>query len=396
MSDLPSFVRRAWCRAQGLHGAGAESVAALIAQTGWVRTLGGADGYLSLAARQPGLAVAQVHAELASGDIAVVPAVRGCVYLVPREHVPVALAIADALSARRRARELEKVDVEAAELEQVCTAVEQALEAGPVSVHELKKRLPEGLVRHLGPAGKKIGLTTSLTPALRQMEVTGRLQRRLLDDRMDHERYSYGLPEAELSPLPTAAATVEMVRLALRWFAPTTAAGLAAFTGLTKTACKRALSEIGAPQFDLELDGQPTFASPDSSPDTAPLGISLLPGLDNLLAWQGPASFVPPEELDREVVRWGMQKGSTWATVKHVLSRTILVDGLVVGEWEWDAAAQELVLGSYGAPLPEGVQAQAADRARVIQELGHAHAFSIEKPERLAKRAARVRALGRG
>lgn len=396
MPDVPSSVRRAWCRAQGLHGTGADSVGALIARTGWVRTLGGADGYLSLAARQPGLEVARVHAELASGDIAVVPAVRGCVYLVPREHVPVALAIADTLSARRRARELEKVGVAPAELEQVCVAVEQALDAGPASVHELKKRLPEGIVRHLGAAGKKIGLTTSLTPALRQMEVTGRLQRRLLDDRMDHERYSYRLPEDSLPPLAPAEATVEMVRLALRWFAPTTAARLAAFTGLTKTACKRALSELGAPRMDEELDGQPTFASPDASPDSTPLGTTLLPGLDNLLAWQGPASFVQTEDLDRKIERWGMQKGSTWATVKHVLSRTILVDGLVVGEWEWDAATGELVLGSYGAPLPDEVRAAADDRARLIQELGHAHAFSLEKPERLARRAARVRALAGG
>ncbi len=390
-------LRRAWLAAQGLAAPAPRPVEQVLAETGWARTLGGADGYLSLAARCPGLTVGAVAGALAEGRIEVVPALRGCMYLVPAAHVPLARALARGLSERRGDREREKAGMDRAELDRVCAAVQDALAAGPATVHALKKRLPEGIVRSLGPAGKKLGLSSSLTPALRQMELDGRLARRVVDDRLDHERYLYvaGSP-APAAPDPGAAAAV--VGLALRWLAPTTVGRLAAFTGLTKTACKKALAAMPGAALDHQIEGEPAFAPPDAPPAPARVGVVLLPGLDNLLAWQGPAAFVAPADLDRSVHRWGMGRTETWATVKHVLTRTILVDGEVVGAWEWDPAAGRVVTGLYDRSLaPEDAQALAAavaDRDRLLGALGHGSAFSLDKEARVQARADEVRALG--
>lgn len=78
-----AHARAFWYRQQGLEAPVGETPHELVSRTGWVRTLGGIDAYLALWSRRPGLRRAAVDEALASRRLAVAPAVRGCIYLVP-------------------------------------------------------------------------------------------------------------------------------------------------------------------------------------------------------------------------------------------------------------------------------------------------------------------------
>jgi len=52
-------------------------------------------------------------------------------------------------------------------------------------------------VRSLGEKGKKLGLSSTLPPALRTLEFEGRIERTLEGGRLDSERYLWRLPARE-------------------------------------------------------------------------------------------------------------------------------------------------------------------------------------------------------
>src|SRR6185295_3555016 len=100
-----------WVARQELVASTRDPIDAVIARTGWLRTLGGIDVYLSARARRAGLAPKDLDSASAKLAVQIVPAVRGCIYLVPRKDVPLALRIAAALARPRNERELGKVRV---------------------------------------------------------------------------------------------------------------------------------------------------------------------------------------------------------------------------------------------------------------------------------------------
>lgn len=387
----------AWIRHQGLAPAEPASLDAVVERTGWIRTLGGVDAYVSLAARTPGVTAEAVHAAVASRALQVVPAVRGCMYLVPRAQVPLALALARDLSTRRMARDLEKAGGTPDELRDVEAAVLQALEAGPAPTHGLRRRLPAGVVRPFGEAGKKVGLSSALGPALRTLELAGRVVRQPLEYRLDHERYSWALLEGAEGPDPRPAAERDraLATAFLRAFAPAGPAALADWSGLSKTRARAAFASPGV--VEVGVAGEPAAVLPeqlDTLRAPAPRAPRLLSGLDNLLVWHGgPRPFVHPDDHGRPLSVWGRQKGRTWGTVKHALSRVVLADGVVCGLWEFAPDTAEVVAGPYAPGLPEGLGAPMSEVGALLRSIGHARAFSIERDEHVRARAAHVRAL---
>ncbi|HEX8106863.1 MAG TPA: hypothetical protein VF516_04000, partial [Kofleriaceae bacterium] len=59
--------RALWWHKQALAGTGKQPLAALIGDSGWLRTLGGADAYLAARARRPGMTRAELDAAIAAG-----------------------------------------------------------------------------------------------------------------------------------------------------------------------------------------------------------------------------------------------------------------------------------------------------------------------------------------
>src|SRR5687768_904400 len=85
--------RALWWHKQGLAGTTKGSVASVVGSTGWLRTLGGTDAYLAARARKPKLKRADLDAALVSGALRVVPAARGCIYVVPDRVVADLMAL---------------------------------------------------------------------------------------------------------------------------------------------------------------------------------------------------------------------------------------------------------------------------------------------------------------
>src|SRR5678815_4881071 len=87
--------RAFWLDRQCLATPGKPPLAPILERAGWGRTLGGIDVYLSLRARCPSMRRADLDDEVRDHAVQVVPAVRGCIYLLPRRDVPLALRIAE-------------------------------------------------------------------------------------------------------------------------------------------------------------------------------------------------------------------------------------------------------------------------------------------------------------
>ena len=83
-----SQARALWWQKQGLGGRSSTApIAARIGDSGWLRTLGGTDVYLAARARKPGMTRGELDAAVDRGELRVVPAARGCIYLVPSRFV---------------------------------------------------------------------------------------------------------------------------------------------------------------------------------------------------------------------------------------------------------------------------------------------------------------------
>lgn len=391
MSEIPlNDARARWSSAQGLDAPVEEPIAATLERTGWVRTLGGLAGYLALSARNPSATVEAVNEAVASGAIGVSPAVRGCIYLVPRSHEALALKVAHLLSARRIAKEQEKLDVSDAELDAVGEAVLSLVSASPLSTAQLRKRLPDGTVRSLGDAGKKMGVTSTLPPALRRLEFAGRLRRTPIDARLDHERYVWAPHDLEVGTA-TDDDLAQLASLYLRWAGPSTRKELASWTGLNQTQAKEALAACGAET--ATLGGDEVFVGSDPGRD-ATGHVAWLPAMDNLYALRAASRpLVDPAYADVEVSNFGSGGRSTLGKMSQPIERTIVRDGEVLGMWAWDPAADEVVLTLSPRGKDLDIDAERARVEGVIQQVGHGKVFSLDTDARMTQRADRLRSL---
>ncbi|QDU64958.1 DNA glycosylase AlkZ-like family protein [Engelhardtia mirabilis] len=409
-ASIPRSVeRRAAIAAQGLGGREGEELEELVARTGFVRTLGGADAYLALLARMPGLRRQAVDAALASGALRVVPAVRGCIYLVAERHVALALHLAESLSRGRNARELARAGVQTEELLEVQAAIVELLGArGALSTQGLRKALPAGVVRGLGEVGKKLGLASTLPPALRQLEFAGRVERTPETDRIDHERYLWRIPDANPlerggRPADDADAHRRLAELFVRASGVCSTASFVEWSGLGKRAAQAALVAASATPVELEGQPGPAFADAGLLEDAARLAgaegpVAFLPCADNLVALRGgPARMVEAAFHDIAVPVWGRGKGSTLGDVKHAFARTIVAGGRIVGLWEYDPDGGRLALGLFDHDAkfdPIEVERRAAGVAEFLRDcLGHGRAMVNETDEHLRGRAALVSRL---
>src|SRR5262249_53121959 len=155
----------------------------------------GVDAYLAVRARAPKMTRADLEALVEASRVQVIPAVRGCIYLVPRAHVALALRFAEDMVKKRNERELEKVGVTAKEIAEAGKAIVKAIGRAAMTADALRKALPAGAVRSLGEVGKKVGISSTLPVALRELEFQGKIERALEGGRLDTERYAWRIPK---------------------------------------------------------------------------------------------------------------------------------------------------------------------------------------------------------
>lgn len=393
----PAALRSAWCRHQRLGADLAPDARTVLQQMGWVRTLGGVDAYLALHARAPRLTVDGIHGALARRDIEVVPAARGCIYLVARDDAPLARALARDLGAKRTARDLDKAGATVDEVERVKAAILAELSTGPQTTAGLRKRLPEGVVRSLGAKGKKVGLSSTLPPALRQLEFDGRIHRTPIDHQLTHEKYGWHINSDDLASIDGRSAEVrhaDLVRRLLGWLAPMSVDQLAAFTGLGKRAVTKALAGEDIVWVDGEEQPKPLAVLAQQLDDIrapAPDRPVFLPGLDTLYAAHGgPRTFVHPDDADRPIAPWGRQRAESWGHVQHGLSRSIVQHGLICGTWEANPDDRTIAHAPFAPGLPADLDVGHIQHL-IWEAVGTANAFSIDNDARIHKRLAIVR-----
>lgn len=409
LSSMPVFrlsldhARAVFIAAQGL-GAEDTSLAGMLERAGFVRTLGGADVYLAARARVPGMGRADLDAVVDQGQAQVVPAVRGCIYLVARRHVPLALRIADLLSRARAERDQHKAGVRPGEIADVARAVVEILASqGPLTTAGLRKVMPDGVVRSLGDAGKKVGVSSTLPPALRVLEFDGKIERTLEDGRLDTERYLWRVArsspfEGADVPDEPAALHAQLADIFFRAAGIGTHKDFAAWAGIGQRDARAAMART--PLLPVIVEGMDAcFAHEthrDLLADAHGDAVALCPFDDNLVALHGgPALLVDPAHHGVPVPVWGRTRGGTLGDARHIFARTVVAGGRIAGLWEYDPDARTVVLGCFDTvpkALRKRLDALAADTARFLaDDLGHGHCFPMDTDDAQRQRAALVR-----
>ena len=250
--------------------------------------------YLSLWARLPGFAVADLDAELYEHRTVVKHlAMRRTLWTVRADDLPLIQSGASdrvADNERRRlvadAQKAGITDDGDAWLDTACAAVLRHLtEHGDASAKELREALPELAGRFDYAPGKRWGGETPLAPrVLTVLSVRGDIVRGPNDGAWTISRPRWTpmgawLPPVSAPEAPEVART-QLVRRWLRTFGPATVTDIKWWFGNTLTWARQALRDIDA--VEVDLDGTPGFALPDDlevEPDVDPW-CALLPGLD--------------------------------------------------------------------------------------------------------------------
>lgn len=387
--------RALWWHKQGLAGTTKGSVASVVGGTGWLRTLGGTDAYLAARARKPKMKRADLDAALASGALRVVPAARGCIYVVPDRVVADLMALNVGPWRTATEKDLAKAKSSMAVVDKLAKAVLAALTA-PMTTDALRKALPAGSIPSFGEAGKKAGLSSPLPLALRLLEFTGKIERTL--GRLDSEKYlwrkaAWTVPAASANPL------ARVIDAFLDFSGPATLAQIVEWSGRAQRDLKPVLEEIGAIAIEIAGIG-PAWGKPgDLKARSAPSGIALLGFEDNYVNNHGLGLVADPKLHAIEVDIWGSGKPEAVGKARHVLSRTIVRDGLVIGFWEVDPGAKGGVWSTFDKPpkaLAKQLDEVVADAAAfLLDDVGNAITFSLDTMELVQERAKRVSSLGR-
>ncbi len=390
-------LRAWWWHRQGLDGSlMGKSPAAVLSRAGWARSVGGVNPYLTLFARagsSRGLADAAAEAM----QIYEQPSARGCTYVLPAADFALGLRVGQGFGDAATLSTAKKfLDVTDAEVDRLCVAVLDALSGGEKDPAELRSQLG-GVVRNLGEAGKKRGLTTTLSIALGRLQSAGEIRRVPVDGRLDQQRYRYarwrdsGRGKGNAASMPLEEAYTEVARRFFGWIAPATLAHFRWFSGLGVAAAKAAVAPLGLVDIGEgwlmgaeDREECAAFHAPEE-----PI-IALISGLDSLLLLRRDLiSLVDvPEDGGRRPDRVvGAALGSPDLKNHGIFDR-----GRLIGLWEYDPASQSIVWASK-EPSEELRAAVLRTEAFVRDELGDARSFSLDSAKSRQPRIEALRAM---
>ena len=396
--------RAHWHASQGLAEAKGTRPDTVVARTGWPRTLGGVEAYVAIAARATKVSVSTINRSVKRQALRVVPAVRGCIYLVTKAEAPLLLRLANHLSAARTTRDLDKAGVKKGEVEGLAEQVAKWLvDNGPATTDKIRRGLPDGSVRSLGAAGKKVGVSSPLPPALRVLESSGQIVRTLPGGRLDSERYEWAIAdEPETSSAEPDELVDSVVEHFLRNAGPATAKEISTWSGMPQRDVKASLLRLEAEELRVEDDKAAAYVLPGVSavlakPAERSSRITLLPFADNFVALRGgPRRLVDPQFHDLPAEAWGGTRETTLGKARHLASRPIACGDEIVGMWEYDPDSQKVVHALF-AKVPRGAKTElrrAADSlTEMLNEIGHGHSFSLDTDDNQRRRVAGLKSL---
>lgn len=390
-------LRAWWSHRQGLDGSlESKTPAQILERAGWARSVGGVGPYLTLFARA-GTSRQDADAAVAKLDIHELPAARGCTYVIPASDYPLALTLADTF-ADAEMRVAAKLGVTPKEVDKLCDAVLSALGKEPLDPDGIKQATGKA-VRNLGDEGKKKGLSTTLPLALGRLQTAGEIRRVPIGGRLDQQRYKYVRwspnPLAKAKPTNEAAYT-ELARRFFRWVGPATMKEFQWFAGLGVKAAKDAVAAIDLTPIEsgsdrlLLAEDAPSFAKFIAPKEPE---YRLVSSLDSIsAARRDVASLV--DEKDREKVAtmtFGERPGSALVDLP---AHAILDRGRLIGYWEFDFDAHQLVWATFAGKKDKALRAAVDEtEAYVRDQLGDARSFSLDSPKSRQPKLEALRAL---
>jgi hypothetical protein len=386
-------LRAWWFHRQGLDGSQAERpLAEVLERTGWARSVGGSGPYLGFFARR-GAGRAAVDEAVAALDVHELPAARGCTYVVPRSAFALALKLGQG-GPEADMKQARKLGVTDAEIDRLCQAVLDALRGGPLDPDGLRSATG-GAVRNLGEEGKKKGLTTTLPLALGRLQGAGEIRRVPINGRLDQQRYRYTL----WRPNPLAGfrltldeAQAELARLFFSWIGPASMAELQAFAGLGVKAAKAAAEPLGLVPLAA---GDERLLVPEQREALAAFVVpqqpryALVGSLDGMLLLRRDVKgLLAPEDWTRHAA--GDKGVVEVGRLADLTNHAILDRGRLIGLWEYDPEAAEIVWTCFVRPDAALREAVRRTEAFIRDDLGDMRSFSLDSPK---SRVPRLQAL---
>lgn len=380
----PEILRAWWFERQGLNKPNKVSAADILAQTGWARSVGGANPYMALFSRAR-LDRVTVDKDLADQSIHELPSARGCTYVVPKEHYALALKVGQPVSDPTDVVTAKKfLGVTEKEIEKLEDGIVSALKKGAKDPKELKETLG-GAVRSLGEEGKKRGVTTTLPLALGRLQHFGRIRRISTDGRLDNQRYKY----AAWDPSPLAGyklsreeALTELAKLYFSWIGIATVASFQWFSGLGVAASKNAIAGIGLVPIE---EGSEFLALPQSLNSFRSFKmpkeeqISLVASIDNLIHLRRDLTMhLDNKDKERKVM--GDKALYEVGAVQDLSSHGIFDRGRLIGLWEYDCEKEEIVWKTFAKATAATKKAVKETEAFVRDQLGDMRSFSLDSP----------------
>jgi hypothetical protein len=376
-------LRAWWWHRQGLDGSLAKATPAeVLERTGWARSVGGSNPYLTLFARS-GTSRADADEAVSAMDIYELPSARGCTYVLPKVHFGLGLRVGEG-APEADLRVLEKLGVTRKEVDKLCAAVLDALPAkGSLDPAQLRDKLGDA-VRNLGEEGKKKGATTTLPAALGLLQAQGLIRRVPVNGRLDQQRYSYA---KWTRPPFDGDAAQELARLYFDWIGPAAVGQFRWFSAFSAATTKAALPEL------TEVQGLllPPALLAEFEAYRAPRKpvYNLLAGIDALILLRRDHHAL----IDVDVTVPGDSK--SLLNQPDLPDHPIVDRGRVAGLWQYDADAGRIVSwvfdGKRDKALGEAIE---KTEAFIRNELGDARSFSLDSPKSRAPRLAALRSAG--
>lgn len=371
----------------------------VLAQTGWARSVGGSNPYVTLFARA---GTSREAADAAAADLAIheLPSARGCTYVVPARDFALALKVGQGFSDESTMKAARRIGVTDAEIERLSEAIVKALGQGPLDPDAIRESTGSA-VRHLGAEGVKKGMATTLPVALGKLQATGDIRRVAINGRLDQQRYRYALwrpnPLAKYKPAAEEAYT-ELARRFFTWAAPATLDEFRWFSALGVKVAKAAVEPLGlVPMDDAEADGR--LILPADRDAFAAFEVPrepqfvLVSGLDGItLLRRDVKGLLAPEDLKRKVLAEDGPRAA--GDLSDLPNHGIFDRGRLVGLWEYDPESSSIAWTSF-VPKSKALTAAVARTEEYIRsQLSDARSFSLDSPKSRAPRIAALRKAG--
>jgi len=298
--------------------------------------------------------------------------------LVPRDQADIALRIRTRTFTELVKQARQQMPINDADMEKLKGVILKSLHSGVRTAEQLQQAVPANLVRDFGAELKRIGLTNSLSLAINLLKEEGKVLKQQSKRRLDTMDYGFVLtsnvlPEADPLNLRMEEACAQLAHQYFNAESPARVKDFAWWAGINVTDAIRGAGEIKPRLVPVSVEGMADeflISELDLEEfygfEPEEFAINFIPYRDTYLKGQREIvnRFVSAEHADKPFSRW---KGKL---INDPLA-TIVLNGRVVGVWEWNEDDESVDLLLFDSNLPKSseraIHKRAAELANFIR-----------------------------